>query len=215
VHEGDRGEGARSVIRIIDCEQGTPEWHAARGGIPTASRFQDILTRGRGAAPGKVRRTYMLELLGERLLGDQVPEGFTGNRHTERGHAFEQEARDLYAFQTGLAPQRVGFIRNDALRAGASPDSLVGPEGGLEVKTKLPGLHLAVLLDDVIPDEHVAQVQGSMLITGRSWWDFVSYCPGLPLFRKRALRNEGYIAALRIEISDFNDELDALEAKLK
>ena len=36
------------MIQIIDCEQGTPEWFAARLGIPTASRFSDVLAKGQG-----------------------------------------------------------------------------------------------------------------------------------------------------------------------
>jgi hypothetical protein len=31
----------------------------------------------------------------------------------------------------------------------------------------------------------MAQVQTCLLVTGRSWWDYVSFCAGLPLFTKR------------------------------
>ena len=35
-------------MRVIDCEQGTEGWFAARLGIPTASEFSDIITPAKG-----------------------------------------------------------------------------------------------------------------------------------------------------------------------
>jgi hypothetical protein len=120
------------TCEIIECEQNSPEWLRARMGIPTASAFSDVLAKGEG----KTRRTYMLKLAGELITGEPM-ESFS-NAHTERGHLLEEEARDLYTLQTGADIARVGFIRNG--RAGCSPDSLIGEEGGLEIKTKLPHL---------------------------------------------------------------------------
>lgn len=82
------------MIEIIQCEQSTPEWYAARLGIPTASRFKDVLAKGEG----KTRKRYMLDLAGERLTGEPC-EGYS-NAHMERGKAMEDEARDLYMFMT-------------------------------------------------------------------------------------------------------------------
>src|SRR3569833_1490525 len=123
---------------IITCEQNSPEWLRARMGIPTASAFGDVLAKGEG----KTRRTYMLKLAGEIITGEPM-ESFS-NAHTERGHALEEEARDLYIFQTGAELERVGIIRNG--RAGCSPDSLIGEDGGLEIKTTLPHLLIETIL---------------------------------------------------------------------
>jgi hypothetical protein len=192
---------------IVVCEQGTPEWHAARLGIPTASCFAKVLAKGEG----KTRRRYLLDLAAERLTGE-VAEGYT-NSHMERGHALEDDARQLYAFQHDAAPQRVGFVRCDVHRAGASPDSLLGDDGLLEIKTRLGALQLDLLESGKLPPEHRAQVQGQLLIAGRDWCDFVSYWPRLPLFVVRVERDPVYIDKLAQELADFNGELDALVAK--
>src|SRR5437868_9689470 len=190
-------------LQLFDCEQGTPEWYAARAGIPTASEFDTVLAKGKGGGESKTRRTYMLKLIGERITG--APMYSYSNDHMERGKEMEQEARDLYAMLSDVEPLRVGFMRRGD--AGASPDSLVGDNGLLEIKTTLAHLQLDCLLNDELPSEHKAQCQGQLWISGREWVDFVSYWPGLPLFGKRVFRDEPYIARLKVEVDAFNSEM--------
>lgn len=201
------------TVEIINCEQNSPEWFEARRGLPTASNFAAILAKGEG----KMRRTYMLKLAGEVITGE-LAESFS-NEHTERGHAMEDEARDLYAFETGAELQRVGFVRNTGIIPGrvigCSPDSLMGDDGGLEIKTKLPHLLIDVILKDKFPAEHYAQVQGTLWVTGRTWWDLVVYYRGIPQFRKRAYRDEKYIDTLAATVREFTDELDATVKQIK
>lgn len=197
-------------LEIFDCEQSSPEWFACRAGIPTASEFSTVMASGRGGAESKTRRKYMLTLLGERITGACV-DSYT-NAHMERGKTMEAEARDLYAMVTDNEPKQVGFMRR--FGAGASPDSLIGDDGLLEIKTKLPHLQLECLLADKLPAEHVAQVQGQLWISGRSWVDFVSYWPGLPIFIKRVERDEAYIARLKVEVDTFNAEMDAIHEQI-
>lgn len=187
-------------LEIFDCEQNTPEWFEARRGIVTASRFSDVLAKGQGIT----RRKYLLTLAGEAITGE-CAETFS-NAHTERGHAMEEEARDIYAFQHDVEPVKVGFMRRG--RAGASPDRLIGNDGLLEIKTKLPHLQLDVLDKGKMPSEHVAQVQGQLMVSGRDWCDFVSYWPRLPMFCIRVYRDDKYIAELNQAIADFVGELD-------
>lgn len=189
-----------SELEIFDCDQGSGEWFEARRGIVTASRFADVLAKGQGIT----RRKYLLTLAGEAITGE-CAESF-GNVHTERGHEMEAEARDLYAFARDADPQLIGFMRRG--RAGCSPDALIGDDGMLEIKTKLPHLQLDVLDKGKLPSEHVAQVQGQMWIAGRDWADFVSYWPKLPLFCIRVERDDKYIAVLKQAVDDFVGELD-------
>lgn len=190
-------------MEIIDCDQNSDTWIRARMGIPTASQFATILAKGRDGGASVGRRTYMLKLAGEIITGEPM-ESFS-NQHTDRGHEFEPEARDLYAFQTGAQLERIGFIKNG--KAGASPDSLIGEDGGAEIKTKLPHLLAEILLKDEFPPEHKAQVQGTLWITGRQWWDIAVYWPGMPLFVKRTQRDEPYIQKIATEVDRFNAEL--------
>lgn len=199
------------MIEIIDCQQGTPEWLQARLGIPTASCFDTIMAQGRGGGESKTRRTYMLKLIGERLTG-QPSESYS-NVHMERGKTMEEEARDMYAFQKDTEPKQIGFIRNGDI--GCSPDSLLGIEGTLEIKTKLPHLQLEVLLANKLPAEHVAQVQGQIMVSERYWCDFVSYWPGLPLFVTRVFRDDDFIKKLRDGIDAFLSELTELQRRIE
>lgn len=189
-------------MQIIDCEQGSPEWFAARLGIPTASEFSTVMAKGEG----KTRRKYLLRLAGEIITGE-AEETYT-NAHMERGKIMEDEARKMYAFINDAACQRVGFIRNGSM--GCSPDSLIGEDGGVEIKTALAHIQVDRLLKNELPSEHRAQVQGFMLVTGRAWCDFVSYSPKLPLLVVRVQRDNGYIANLKGEIDRFNAELEQI-----
>lgn len=194
-------------MEIFNCEQNTPEWFEARRGIATASQFATVMAKGEG----KTRRTYMMKLAGEIITGEPM-ESFS-NEHTERGHKMEDEARDLYAFQTGAQLERVGFIKSG--RAGASPDSLIGADGGAEIKTKLPHLLGELILKDEFPPEHRAQVQGTLWISKRQWWDIAVYWPGMPLFVKRLHRDEAFIQKLATEVDRFNAELDDVVSQIR
>lgn len=188
-------------LEIFDFEQGSADWFECRRGIPTASNFAALLAKGEG----KTRRSYLLKLAGEAITGE-LAEAYT-NAHMERGHVMESEARALYAFAQDVEPAPVGFMRRG--RAGASPDSLIGSDGLLEIKTKLPHLQLDVLDRGKLPSEHVAQVQGQLWISGREWCDFVSYWPRLPPFIIRVHRDEKYIDTLRQSVAEFVAELDS------
>lgn len=190
-------------MNILTCEQGSEEWFRARMGMPTASEFATVMASGKGGGESKTRRTYMLKLAGEILTGEPM-ENYT-NGHMERGKIMEDEARDFYSFMTDAEPQRVGFIVNG--RKGCSPDSLIGDKGMLEIKTALPHILIDRLLRDEFPPEHKAQCQGQLWVAEREWIDIAVYWPKLPLFVKRAFRDEDYIAKLTVAVSEFNDEL--------
>lgn len=200
-----------SALEVIDCEQNSPEWQLARIGIPTASSFDAIMTPGKTKTEQKTRRTYMLKLAGEILTGKPMEMVMT--RDMERGHLLEPEARDLYQLQTKNRVERIGFLRRGPV--GCSPDSLIGQDGGLEIKTKAPHLLIDIDLKGEFPEEHQEQVQGALWITGRQWWDIAIYWPGLPLFVKRAFRDEAYIATLAAEVDRFNTELDSIVAQMR
>lgn len=198
-------------IEIINCEQNTPEWHRARLGIPTASSFDAILTPAKSKGEQKTRRTYMLKLAGEILTG--APMEMVMTRDMERGHLLEPEARDLYTLQADASLERVGFVKRG--RVGCSPDSLIGEDGGLEIKTKAPHLLIDATLKDEFPEEHKAQVQGALWITGRKWWDLAVYWPGLPLFVKRAYRDEAFIQNMAAEVERFRTDLDQVVVQMQ
>lgn len=200
------------MIEIIDVQQGDPEWFAARAGLPTASKFATVMARGKDGGNSVTRTAYLRQLAGEILTGEPAPEGYS-NEFMARGQELEDEARRLFAFMRDVDPQRVGFIRNE--RMGCSPDSLIGEDSGLEIKVAIPAVQIERLQRNDLPPEHKAQVQGSMLVTGRPTWHYVSYCPKLPPLILSVQRDGEYVLQQKKAIDAFNDELDALVASIR
>jgi hypothetical protein len=195
------------MMQVFDMDQGDEAWHLARLGIPTASKFATVMAKGEG----KTRDEYMRRLVGEVITGK--PDETFSNAHMERGKVMEDEARETYAFIEAADIRRVGFIRNG--NKGASPDSLVGTSGGLEIKTAMMHIQIDRLERDRLPPEHKAQVQGNLWLSEREWWDFVSYWPGLPMLTVRVYRDEQYIKDMSDEIDRFNDELAARVERIR
>ena len=193
---------------IIDCEQGSPEWFAARLGLPTASRFNEVLREeGRGAGgESKTRRTYLNQLAGERITG--VPMETWKNAAMERGHVDEPEALQQYEFLTGHTVQRVGFIRG--YRCGCSPDGLIGDDGMVEFKSTEPHLLIDIWRRRLPPTMHYAQCQGGLMVARRKWIDLAIYCKGLPLFIHRFDKDVSFIEHLEGQVHIFNKEVDQI-----
>lgn len=193
-------------MQVLTMEQGSPEWLEARLGRVTMSELKTLLVNGKGPGGfGTGAVSYMHQLIGERMTGE-LAEPFQGNVHTRRGHELEGVARELYHDATGEAePKEVGIILNHDV--GYSPDSLIGDDGLLEIKTKLPKYQIEVLLSGEIPAEHMAQCQGGLWVSEREWIDFVSYWPGMPLFIKRTYRDERLISKIAERVEAFYAEM--------
>jgi putative phage-type endonuclease len=200
-------------------EQRSAEWFDARCGHLTASKI--------GVAIGRLKRSgdrtaaamdYLYELAAEQITG--VPAKRSNPMYWGKEH--EDEARASYAFLTNLPVVKVGFIEHPTIAmSGCSPDSLVGDEGGLEIKCPTSATHLRTLLEQAIPEDHLPQIHWSLACSGRRWWDFVSYDNRFPdalqFFQKRVMRDEAVIGAMEAEaldfLSDLGGKLLALEAR--
>ena len=195
----------------VDCKQGTDEWHRARLGIPTASNFGKILTpTGR---PSTQADTYRMKLLAEWLTGEQEDEITT--YWMQRGYLLQPEALKFYELHRDVVASEVGLCYLDDRRViGASPDGLIGEEGGLEIKCPSGGVHLRFLMTGSLPSDYIPQVQGNLYVTGREWWDFVSYHPQMPSDVIRIERDERYIGLLASSLDEFVEQLMADRAAL-
>lgn len=191
---------------ITDIEQGTPEWLALRLGIVTASELDCLLVSGKHPTGfGVAAFTYMDQLIGERITEEAAELPFQ-TKATIRGHEQEGVALELYEAREEVKVQKVGIILNRGI--GYSPDGLVGADGLIEIKTKLPKFQVGVILAGEIPKEHVAQCQGGLWASDREWIDFISYWPGMPLFVKRAYRDEALIRKIAERVSSFYEIMD-------
>lgn len=191
---------------VTDIEQGAPEWLALRLGIVTASELDCLLVSGKHPTGfGVAAFTYMDQLIGERITEEAAELPFQ-TKATIRGHEQEGVALELYEAREEVKVQKVGIILNRGI--GYSPDGLVGTDGLTEIKTKLPKFQVGVILAGEIPKEHVAQCQGGLWASDREWIDFISYWPGMPLFVKRAYRDEALIRKIAERVSSFYEIMD-------
>jgi len=199
-------------MRIINCEQYSPEWWAERLSKPTSSQYSRIITSK--GEPSKQRTAYMYELAAERLTGAQ--EDTFISRAMEKGAEREALSRQVYEMENEVEVVQVGLCISDCGRWGASPDGLVGDDGMVELKNPLGKTQVERLLaaEPKLPTAYIQQVQGQLLVTGRLWCDFVSYVPGLPLFTMRVYRDSIFCDKLEAALIEFCDELDVVCAKL-
>lgn len=190
-------------------EQRSPEWYAARLGKVTASRVSDLMARTKSGYSAS-RANYMAELICERLTGAPA-EKFT-NAAMQWGVDTEPAAKRTYSFMHDASVSDVGFVAHSSIADfGASPDGLIGTDGLLEVKCPNTATHIETLLGDSIDGKYITQMQVQMACTGRSWCDFVSYDPRLPvdlqLFVKRVERDDKRISEIEAEVCAFLEEL--------
>lgn len=193
---------------LTHIEQGSDEWFAARCGVVTASNFKAIMTGG----AGKTRLNYMRRLRDEIITGRPTPQSYQ-SAAMQRGCDLEPEARKAYEHASKYNVCEVGIVYlNENKRIAASPDGLIANNGGLEIKCPLPHNHTKYVHEACVPKQYVPQVQGNLWVTGREWWDFVSFAPEIAndshLMICRAYRDETYIKILRENVLRFVEELD-------
>lgn len=202
-----------------DIEQGSEEWHALRCGMLTASEMKHIITgKTLKYAENPTSRAHLNELLAQRITGYVEPAYVSDDML--RGT--EDEIAAVLAYEQHYAPvERVGFVTNDkwGFTLGCSPDALVGKEGGAECKSRRQKYQVQTIVSGEVPEEHVIQVQANMLITERPWWDYVSYCGGLPMDVIRVDADLGIQTAIEVAAFAFENairkQLDAYNEAVK
>ena len=202
-------------MQILDIEQRTDDWYKVRGVIPTASKFDKIITPT--GKPSTQAAVYMYTLLANWLAGGVTSDERDGfeSAWMARGTEMEDEAIAWYEMSVAEV-DRVGFCLRDDQLAGCSPDALLlDSECGLELKCPKASTHVQYLLDQKLPTKYIPQVQGSMWVTGFDSWDFLSYHPDLEPLLIHVERNDDYILALRLAILGFTNQMETKRQQLK
>ena len=203
---------------IQTCEQYTAEWWDGRRGLPTASCADKIVTpTGKLSAQS---RGYINELIAAKL--GFADEAIEPTEWMARGIELEPEARAFYEFTTDETVEQVGFITDDDITAGCSPDGLIygGPgqrvmdiSKGWEVKCPKASTHVGYLLGGTLPDYYKPQVHFSMAVTGLSEWVFMSYFPGMdPLII--TVKSDAYTDNVAAAIQGFVAQLREAQKRL-
>lgn len=146
-------------------------------------------------AKGDDARTLTALLVAERITG-RTEETYISN-DMWRGRLVEPIARDTYS-KHHAPVVKMGFMLREEKdwRLGFSPDGLVGEDGLIEIKAPRAKGHIRAILADEVPVQYMAQCQAGLLVSGRSWLDFVSFVGGMPLFVKRIEPDPKWHAAI-------------------
>lgn len=200
-------------MKIIDCKQGSTEWAQARCGVVTASEVGALVTPLWKIRTGEGVQTYLHTKLAERVMGYVGTTG--GTWAMEQGRIVETIAVPWYAFSRNMDVQAVGFCLSDDGRIGCSPDGLIGIDGGIEVKSPQPAKHIEYLLSGIVPPAYLPQIQMSLLVTGRKWWDFVSYHRFIAPLVVRVYPDPTAQAALGEALANFLVQLDKSLTRLQ
>ena len=179
-------------MRHINLPQGSEEWIKARLGCPSGSGAKRLIT-SRGE-PSSTAETYINELIAERLTGQ--PTYFAETEWMKRGTDLEPEAKSVYEALNNCDIDDCGFLMDDKYDFGCSPDGVIGRDGGIEIKCPKPSTHISYLRAKKVPSIYISQIMMCLLVTGRKWWDFMSYHPELPPLIIRVQRDEEYIRKL-------------------
>lgn len=144
-------------------------------------------------------------LVAERINGWSDPVRVTDDML--RGVIDEPIAREVYARHYGDVREVGLIVRDDwGFSIGYSPDGLlVGDDGLIEIKSRRARIQLATVLADEVPAENMAQIQCGLLVSGRAWCDYVSYCGGMPLWRKRVYPDPAWQGAIIGAVRIFED----------
>lgn len=194
------------TLTIHEVEQGSQDWLDLRCGMLTASTIGKLLTPTGRLADNDTARGVMQTLIAERISGhvEYVHPSFD----MQRGTLDEPYAREMYAEQQIAPVTEVGFATLDVgpYKLGASPDGLVGVEGGIEIKSRAPKVQLRTILNDTVPTMNLAQIHACMFVFDRLWWDYVSYAGGWPLYVRRVHRDEKWDTAIIAALNGYEQQ---------
>lgn len=194
------------TLHTYDVPQKSDAWHDLRRGIVTASEMSGLITPTLKVAANIESRSLAYRLVAERITGYTDPTYMSDDMM--RGIEDEPRARDKYSEKYADVHQ-LGLMVRDfdvegvSFSIGFSPDGLVGDVGQIEVKSRRQDKHLATILSDTVPNEYMAQIQTGLLVSGRSWCDFVSFSGGMPMWVRRVYPDPDWRGAILDAVAAF------------
>ena len=192
-----------SPYKIIDIEQGSPDWHNWRADGIGASDAPTIMGENPWKKPNDLLREKSSP---KKEISD--PNGVMA-----RGTALEPEARSEYALEQGVEvmPACLQSMSCDWLRA--SLDGL-SANGNKVVEIKCgESVYRRTASSGQVPGYYVGQLQHILAITMLESLDFWCYLPGRRSICLRVDRNDKYIEKLLRSESQFWQRLSELRLK--
>lgn len=156
-------ERVKELLKFEQHEQRSPEWFAQRAGKLTSSDVDTVLGNNKYAKPEEV-------LFKKFNLGKP----FTGNRATQHGQKYEDEAIDHYCRLYNKKNYSFGLIEHPEISwLGGSPDDIT--HDGIVIEVKCP-LYRKIEMGKV-PEHYIGQVKMNMEICDLDKAVFIEYRP--------------------------------------
>lgn len=183
------------MYNIINVEQGSPDWFAARLGKVTASILDRVVTPA-----GKVSSSR--DVLVNRAVAElimEVPDDTFQSDSMLRGKELEDEALEFFNFTNEYEFEKVGFLSQVNEKGvptgfGLSPDGLwKSQKATLELKCPEPHTHLAYLGGNCVPKTYFQQTQAPFLLGGVERVFFGSYHPNFKCLCVEVMPDEAFL----------------------
>lgn len=168
---------------IIDCEQRSPEWYAARAGRFTGSAAYDAMHTIKSGAFSAARKHLRMRLALERVIGKPQESGFVS---IAMQHGIDKEPLCCARYEAESAEilERPGFLQHTEILAGCSLDAAVMSGGRIvgivEGKAPESATHFEYLRTRAIPEEYQWQCVHNLWLSGAEWCDFCSFDDRFP-----------------------------------
>lgn len=212
---------------IIDpSPQGSPEWHAARCGVLTASLYSTAIDKLQSNRDGRMKGEP--SAASEALASTLAIERITGNAYRglfdsaamREGREQEPRAREWYEETRGVMVQESGLVLTDDRRFGYSTDGFVcHTKGAIEIKTLVSAQRIAqfVLTPELIVSDFLAQCDGGMWLCHLEWIDLIVWIPAFAVHGRcgnvlRIHRSEQRIERLVEGLVQFDQRVTEIES---
>lgn len=200
---------------IIDCEQRSDAWFAARAGRVTGSKAKIVFMGDKTGG----RDDYLLQLALERKTGLIEPEPFF-SKEMKRGVDKEPWGREIIEIDYGVLIRQTGFCRHNKLMIGMSFDGDINNfESFIEVKMPKSKTHVGYMLAKKLPADYRPQVMHGHLVSGAKHSIFCSgddrLGPGLDRFYCESNVNDLPMEEYEKALMKFLDQVSDKEAELR
>lgn len=189
------------------------DWLTLHIGRITASALDNMITPEWKLRTGETPRSFVYHKAAEKWRGSPILSA--GSWSTEQGQIKEDEAIAFAGMEYGYSISKMGFCESDDELSGCSPDGLIGDDSGIEMKCPEPKNHVRYLCEQKVPKDYIAQVHGSMFVTGRPQWVFFSYARGFPPLHLIVKRDEKIMDSIQQAVNEFHKLLYEAMQKLQ
>lgn len=197
---------------ITECLQNSPEWMKLRVASIGGS------TIGKLAPKGKQYANELYRFAGELMTG--VKAESPSFKFADRGHEQEPIARDYYSFINECEVWQPALVKGEPHKH-YSPDGLVGDDGIIEIKTRIPSIFVEASDKGYFPIDVRRQIQWGLHICERWWCDYIQFCGEMaeagenPMLVLRCYRDEKIIKELDETANQFIEEVYEIVERIR